>query len=103
MIDSEMGRCPFCGGSDLVDQNLGFGLWKYVHCQSCGIDGPANSDWNTRPIEDALRARLEKAEAALKEMSDSMISYEPDHIVDFMRSIELRLRRYFEEVNNANQ
>lgn len=52
--------CPFCGGVDIAVAKLSDGDW-YL-CRECeansghgGVDG-----WNTRPIEDELRAEINK-------------------------------------------
>jgi predicted RNase H-like nuclease (RuvC/YqgF family) len=62
---SELKACPYCGslsvreGCDTPDAK-----WHYVECDDChatskadlGVSG-ATENWNTRPIEDALRAQ----------------------------------------------
>jgi len=50
--------CPFCGSADIRTEpgiNLNY-------CDKCSAE--ANIEhWNTRPIEDALRARIAELEA----------------------------------------
>lgn len=73
---AELKACPFCGESDvdvasshIVDAD---GRKKNaVYCNDCFSEGPPVSDgesaadaWNTRPIEDALRAENEKLNSA---------------------------------------
>ena len=62
---SELKACPYCGslsvreGCDTPDAK-----WHYVECDDChatskadlGVSG-AIENWNTRPLEDALRAQ----------------------------------------------
>ena len=64
-------RCPFCGSeAEFNSDEFGEG----VCCKSCGatihngVYGEqgrklASADWNTRPIEDELREKIEKLEA----------------------------------------
>ncbi len=63
MSDPTLKSCPFCGKA-AVPWGRGD-----VCCPSdddpCGAAFFSIAEWQTRPIEDALRARAEKAEAAL--------------------------------------
>ena len=64
-------RCPFCGNeAEFNSDEFGEG----VCCKSCGAtmhngvygeEGRklASADWNSRPIEDELRGKIEKLEA----------------------------------------
>lgn len=60
--------CPFCGSSNATldyyeisgPQELG----TIVVCNDCGASAKSIVDWNTRPIEDALNARIAELEAA---------------------------------------
>ena len=64
--------CPFCGQYDPEikrGQRYYFADCDFVDCGGCGACGPnvlvesgAIEAWNTRPIEDALRAALLKVE-----------------------------------------
>lgn len=61
-------HCPFCGlGTSLVV--VGY----TVDCLHCGAQAETeasdpDNNWNTRPIEDALRAQLDAALARIAEM-----------------------------------
>jgi hypothetical protein len=59
--------CPFCG-SQPACETLPYGL-PVVRCANpnCDVHSGAltSVEWQTRPVEDALRARAEAAEAAL--------------------------------------
>ncbi len=70
-MSDELKACPWCGSpADRYDGPNR--LLEYVGCDSCGRTFPMSVDeWNNRPSEDALRTRLEKAEAALREYADS--------------------------------
>ena len=64
---SELKRCPFCGNEPVVEGNL-------VACNNLNCPTYDNywtdpmiftcDQWNTRPIEDALHARIAELEAA---------------------------------------
>ena len=60
---SELKPCPFCGSADIRTEpgiNLNY-------CDKCSAE--ANIEhWNTRPIEDALRARIAELEALVDEL-----------------------------------
>ena len=64
---SELKPCPFCGSADIRTEpgiNLNY-------CDKCSAE--ANIEhWNTRPIEDALRARIAELE---KDLSNKEIEY----------------------------
>ena len=66
--------CPFCGIGIATARGRHIGVtWKRYECLNCGALGPEREDintrpenaWNTRPIEDALRARVEDLEGKL--------------------------------------
>ena len=63
-MSEELRPCPFCGGNDIVYEEA----LSVTYCNDCGgeLDEGFGSDWNTRPIEDALTARIAKLEAELK-------------------------------------
>ena len=58
---SGMKPCPFCGGKNVLSTELQDGLPFIAYCQ-CGAENEAEN-WNTRPIEDELRARIAELEA----------------------------------------
>lgn len=65
-MTDELKPCSFCGGVPVVmTMYSGGGLSKFVACLNCH-SGTSLSivEWNTRPIEDALRARIEELEEA---------------------------------------
>ena len=57
---SELKPCPFCGAMPMGEDD------RYM-CSTLGCvmqeDTISAKDWNTRPIEDALRARIAELEA----------------------------------------
>lgn len=67
-VTDELKPCPFCGGQAEVTQVSNDTNWFGVYCHSCensevvacGASSPERAIelWNTRPLEDALRARL---------------------------------------------
>ena len=83
---SELKPCPFCGGNayecDYTHPNGGD--WYFVKCDVCDAKSDeyhtqevANNKWNTRPIEDALRAEVEQLKAdnsRMREVLDEIIN-----------------------------
>lgn len=57
--------CPFCGAAAAVERDK-HGVIESVDCSAiCDLQHPTSVDWNSRPVEDALRARVEAAEAEI--------------------------------------
>ena len=65
-MTDELKPCPFCGSNEGVV----FDSPEYVACVTCGFEGVAVQDFNRRPIEDELRARVAELEAALEWYAD---------------------------------
>jgi len=67
-MSEKLKACPFCGEAvRLITEP-----WQYIHCMNCHmefgihkVDHGISDRWNTRPIEDALRAELEQARGLL--------------------------------------
>ena len=67
-MSEELRPCPFCKSNNTTldyyeisgPQELG----TIVVCNDCGASAKSIVDWNTRPIEDALNARIAELEAA---------------------------------------
>ena len=63
---SNLRPCPFCGGTNICTEK-GINL---NYCDSCSAE--ANIEhWNIRPIEDELRARIDKLTAENKVLEDA--------------------------------
>ena len=63
---SELQPCPFCGGTKICTEksiNLNY-------CDNCSAESNVEH-WNTRPIEDALHARIAELEEAQRWISVS--------------------------------
>lgn len=58
--------CPFCGGCKIVSEEE----LNVTFCNGCSAETDI-FDWNTRPIEDDLRARAEKAEAMVARLIEA--------------------------------
>lgn len=66
---TEFKPCPFCGSADIHDDDSSW-FW----CMDCGYGFEYGSgwktgwveQWNTRPIEDALRAEVEQLRSELR-------------------------------------
>jgi len=68
---SELKPCPFCGGTKICTEK-GINL---NYCDSCSAE--ANIEhWNTRPIEDELRARIAELETENAELKPYRDGYD---------------------------
>ena len=66
---SELKPCPFCGGSNVKDEPA----LQVVICMDCGAEKDTDlGEWNTRPIEDALTARIAELELRLDVYNGNM-------------------------------
>ena len=66
-MSDELKPCPFCGGTKLVSYPVWEDRFRHVvDCQGCGTR-VKSALWNTRPIEDQLRARIKELEEAMPE------------------------------------
>ena len=72
---SELKPCPFCGSSnttlDYYEISCPQELGTIVVCNDCGASATSIVDWNTRPIEDALNARIAELEAENDRLQDA--------------------------------
>jgi hypothetical protein len=86
---SELKPCPFCGGDSVTLQSLG-GHTR-AGCVDCGAEVTrpmglyrnAMIEWNTRPIEDELTARIAELEGfidRLVEAGDAVCDAYPAYI-----------------------
>ena len=84
--------CPFCGGNDIVYEEA----LSVTYCNDCGgeLDEGFGSDWNTRPIEDALQSRIAELE---KDLSNKEIEY--TDLWDDALALQARIAEL--EANNA--
>lgn len=79
-MTNELKKCPFCWSE--VEMHRGV-YSQYIMCRNkeCEAMSLSNMDgavvlkaWNTRPIEDALRAENERLRDVLREMSEGDIT-----------------------------
>lgn len=80
-MNDELKPCPFCGGFKATIEPVfieSFSTPRFcVICSDCGADSQvdlgqsgAEECWNTRPIEDALRAEIELLRSVLAWYAD---------------------------------
>lgn len=74
----ELKPCPWCGRVPVAADISGGGPAYWVECYRCEATGPVDTSssldgaadaWNRRPVEDALQARAEAAEADLSALA----------------------------------
>jgi Lar family restriction alleviation protein len=64
---SNLKPCPFCGSTD-IDSEPNTDTYGSVCCNKCGFGSPYGEisimieHWNSRPLEDALRASIAELE-----------------------------------------
>jgi hypothetical protein len=69
-VSDKLKPCPSCGAKNTPERTLITELYdhdkyKYGKCFNCGAK---MYNWNTRPIEDALQARIAELETTLQEI-----------------------------------
>jgi len=66
-MSDELKPCPFCGNTEKLDIDLipADTVFYFIHCPKFSTEGPADlgvsgaiAQWNTRPLEDALAAKV---------------------------------------------
>ena len=76
-MPNELKPCPSCGSKNtdkvtLITELYDADKYKYGKCYMCGLK---MYSWNTRPIEDALQARIAELEAALDKAAHQLYDY----------------------------
>ncbi len=61
---SDLKPCPFCGGTKICTEK-GINL---NYCDNCSAESNVEH-WQTRPIEDALNARIAELEAEIDQLA----------------------------------
>ena len=116
---NKLKQCPFCNGDayegDYTHENGGD--WYFVKCDMCCARSDeyhaqevANIEWNSRPIEEALRAEIEqlKAENAELKLIDEAVTgrvkeLAMDLLVEKARTMRLKddIARMHEAIDNV--
>ena len=68
-MSEELKPCPFCSGNNITIEHL----MDVVFCNDCGAEMSGDAplgNWNTRPIEDALRAEIARRDEELLELNN---------------------------------
>ena len=75
-MSDELRPCPFCGGAAVNSH------WGLIYCgqvNKCGTGTAVSArGWNSRPIEDALRARIRELEHAMPDVEILRALFKPD-------------------------
>jgi len=78
MNENELRPCPLCGAMPTVLRGVN------VSCSTLGCLLQENTvsveRWNTRPIEDGLRARIAELEAEVAELKPYRDGYDPEKV-----------------------
>ncbi len=68
---STLKPCPFCGGEAAENRDIS----NSIYCKKCFAEIDTDCvDWNTRPIEDALNARIAELEERLELCESALTS-----------------------------
>ena len=97
-MSEELRPCPFCGGTKICTEK-GINL---NYCDNCSAESNVEH-WNTRPIEDALNARIAELE---KDLSNKEIEYTDlwdDALALQARIAELEAEIYQLTANDATE
>lgn len=74
---SELKGCPMCGGKPALYKTKGWGMVYACHLGhattgECDSEEAARVEWNTRPIEDWLRAELTAAQSEIERLRSEL-------------------------------
>ena len=84
-MSEELKACPLCKSDDIACAPIdGYAIWHVV-CRKCGAQARGRNKyqaialWNTRPIEDGLRAELAEAQAKVENLRELIQHVEQLH------------------------
>jgi hypothetical protein len=111
-MDNNLKPCPFCGSdAELITKHKA--LAYFIECSNTMCTASERADtaeevftsWNTRPIEDALRAEINALNTLYRNSQDdyAVLSGDRDKLrteVDQLKGDLLRLTELFEDVVN---
>lgn len=92
---SDQKPCPFCGGSEIGES---IARVRRV-CETCGATGPCTTSdlaerdalWNTRPVEEALRAEVERLTGLLAPKAGMTFDEAKEHVSERWGDVLRRL------------
>lgn len=107
-MSDDLKPCPWCRGTNLVLDTFGLGWFVSCENNACSAQGPDKDTraeaivaWNTRPVEDKLRAEVARLREALARIRDDAAGPARNHGATFWgrwcASFEKRARAALEE------
>jgi len=78
-MSEKLKPCPFCGNKNI---RKNFGIFPELFCSECEATIYAYDEhedlaksWNTRPLEDALQARIAELQDEINKVNEILIDY----------------------------
>lgn len=104
-MSEELKPCPFCG-EEIYSEFYSHRAEEFDgHCtnKKCLLYGKDllffnTAKWNSRPIEDALRAENEKLKEALREIASHKEGFISNHRINDIRIMRLKAQQALKEV-----
>ena len=81
--------CPFCGEQPETSKDYFGSEERLAFCRNCGTDNNpfTYSEWNNRPIEDKLKAEIERLKAENKELNNALDVYLNETLPNMLKTI----------------
>lgn len=89
-MSDKLKLCPFCGSYAERNDNLSKSVEGVIGCTKCGA-GAFISDWNNRPIEDALQEQIDGMRQRLQTVINQICLYQMTFQNDSERDKGVRL------------
>lgn len=112
---NELKPCPFCGSDHYQHEGNSDGGELWFSCQNCGAYSPVSTNtdgddysetvakWNTRPLEDALRAEIATLKSENERLKSS-INFKDDALTTYSEFYERCCEKLgYEDVNPSTE